>query len=159
MYERLLAWSEAHGNELPDNILFYRDGVSESQFALVKQYELPQIHKACARIANTRSSPGHKIAVTHLIVDKRHNTRFYSNKRTPIASVDKIGNFVPGLVVDDHVTTPMCGDFYLQSHKALAGSARNSHYFVLENGMALGAEHLQSMASLPPKAARRFKLA
>lgn len=40
----------------------------------------------------------------------------------------------------------MCSDFYLQSHKAIMGSARNSHYFVLENGMELTMEQLQTIA-------------
>lgn len=144
MSERLSAWSEANGGRMPENILFYRDGVSESQFALVKQHELPQIHAACKKMADEKKS-SRIIKVTHLIVDKRHNTRFYPPKDATGIMVDKQGNFLPGLVVDDHVTIPMCSDFYLQSHKALAGTARNSHYFVLENGIGLNMQELQSM--------------
>lgn len=74
--ERLIAWSDANDGTLSDNILLYRDGVSESQFALVKQHELPRIHAACQKLVKERKLDL-QIRVTHLIVDKRHNTRFY----------------------------------------------------------------------------------
>ena len=100
---------------------------------------------------------GGSIKITHLVVDKRHHTRFYPIPSSNNASflrhqnhqvTDRNGNFVPGFVVDHTITMPMCSDFYLQSHKALAGSARSSHYFVLENGMNLTMEELQVIVSI-----------
>lgn len=44
--ERLIDWAERHGNGLPANVLFYRDGASESQYAKLRSYEIPQIEKA-----------------------------------------------------------------------------------------------------------------
>ena len=44
--ERLLAWARCHNNQLPANVLFYRDGVSESQYDIVRRRELPQIQTA-----------------------------------------------------------------------------------------------------------------
>lgn len=44
--ERLIDWAEARGGRLPKRILFYRDGVSESQYDKVIREEMTQIHKA-----------------------------------------------------------------------------------------------------------------
>jgi eukaryotic translation initiation factor 2C len=35
---------------LPERIIFYRNGVSESQFDCVLQHELPQIQRACTKV-------------------------------------------------------------------------------------------------------------
>ena len=44
--ERLIDWAVEHGRELPKRILFYRDGVSESQYDKLVIEEMTQIHKA-----------------------------------------------------------------------------------------------------------------
>lgn len=45
--ERLIDWAIAHGGKkLPKRILFYRDGVSESQYDAVRQKEIPQLQRA-----------------------------------------------------------------------------------------------------------------
>lgn len=44
--ERLLDWAFEHKNRLPAQVLFYRDGVSESQYDKMRAYEIPQIKKA-----------------------------------------------------------------------------------------------------------------
>ncbi|KJX96923.1 hypothetical protein TI39_contig594g00028 [Zymoseptoria brevis] len=43
--ERLIDFQRVHGH-LPTRVLFYRDGVSESQYDKVRTYEIPQIQKA-----------------------------------------------------------------------------------------------------------------
>ncbi|TKA73489.1 hypothetical protein B0A49_07141 [Cryomyces minteri] len=82
--------------------------------------------------------------ITLLVVGKRHQTRSYPNQTTRKDQIDYQGNMVPGLVVDaERIRLPYYFDFYLQSHKALVGTARPAHYFVLENGMGLTADKLQ----------------
>jgi hypothetical protein len=44
--ERLIDWAFQHNNRLPKNILFYRDGVSESQYDGVRKKEIPQLEDA-----------------------------------------------------------------------------------------------------------------
>lgn len=44
--ERLLDWAAKNNWRLPENVLFYRDGVSESQYAKLRAYEIPQLDKA-----------------------------------------------------------------------------------------------------------------
>lgn len=44
--ERLIDWVMKHEQRLPERILFYRDGVSESQYDAVRTKELPQLKEA-----------------------------------------------------------------------------------------------------------------
>jgi hypothetical protein len=44
--ERLIDWADEHNGQLPKRILFYRDGVSESQYDKLIIEEMTQIHKA-----------------------------------------------------------------------------------------------------------------
>ncbi|TKA76812.1 hypothetical protein B0A49_03693 [Cryomyces minteri] len=144
MYERLGTWYQTNGT-LPQAILFDRDGVSESQFALVKKQELRKIENACKRFGRDRAKQDNwSPRITLLVVGKRHQTRFYPHQTTRKDQIDYQGNMIPGLVVDaERIRLPYYFDFYLQSHKALVGTARPAHYFVLENGMGLTADKLQ----------------
>ena len=59
--ERLLEWARNHGQKLPQNVLFYRDGVSESQYDILRRRELPQIQTAmnsAYRILDRQAPPG-----------------------------------------------------------------------------------------------------
>ncbi|OAL44588.1 Piwi-domain-containing protein [Pyrenochaeta sp. DS3sAY3a] len=133
--ERIRDWSSAHKNALPSHIVYYRDGVSDSQYFQVKENELPQIRKAFAEVAANmpgRSVP--KMDLTAIVVAKRHHMRFFSTEQ---------GNCRPGTLVDKCVTSPYFQDFYLQSHHAIKGTAKPAHYFVLENGKNQTAQQLQ----------------
>ncbi|KAK4557036.1 hypothetical protein LTR86_006017 [Recurvomyces mirabilis] len=61
------------------------------------------------------------------------------------------GNIKPGLLVENVITYPQNGDgvqdFFLQSHAALAGTARSAHYVVLRNdvGMQLSFQKIQQL--------------
>ncbi|KAK0935697.1 hypothetical protein LTR29_012699 [Friedmanniomyces endolithicus] len=44
--ERLLEWASRHNKTLPTKVLFYRDGVSESQYNILRRRELPQVQIA-----------------------------------------------------------------------------------------------------------------
>lgn len=44
--ERLIDWAQRHNNTLPTNMLFYRDGVSESQYDIIRRREIPQLQIA-----------------------------------------------------------------------------------------------------------------
>ncbi|PPJ52032.1 hypothetical protein CBER1_09824 [Cercospora berteroae] len=145
--ERLEVWVRKNKSP-PENILFYRDGVSESQFAMAKNQELPKVVEACKDYASTHpkfSSFNPKI--TLVVCGKRHHTRFYPPAEIDQSvkwALDDNNNFRPGLVVDDpSIRNPFHFDFYLQSHAALEGTARPCHYFVIRNDMGLSASALQ----------------
>ncbi|KAI0195172.1 ribonuclease H-like domain-containing protein [Xylaria flabelliformis] len=112
----------------PENILVYRDGVSEGQYSKVLEEELPQLRKACEQLYPAPDRQKGLPRMTLIIVGKRHNTRFYATKE---ADADRSGNPKPGTVVDRGVTEARSWDFFLQSHAAIKGTARPAHYFVV----------------------------
>ncbi|EAT81940.2 hypothetical protein SNOG_10546 [Parastagonospora nodorum SN15] len=133
--ERLMAWFMANKRTLPKNILYYRDGVSDTQYSQVKDRELPQIRKAFAAFAKKLGlMQVPKFKLTAYVVAKRHHVRMF-----PLAAdaAPKNGNCRPGTVVDSGITSPYFGDFYMQSHNGLIGTARSAHYFPLVNEMGL----------------------
>lgn len=112
----------------PENILVYRDGVSEGQYSIVLDEELPQLREACKELYPAPDTKKGLPRITLVIVGKRHNTRFYVTKE---ADADRSGNSRAGTVVDRGVTEARSWDFFLQSHAAIKGTARPAHYFVL----------------------------
>jgi eukaryotic translation initiation factor 2C len=150
--ERILDWHKKNG-KLPKRVLFYRDGVSESQYDVVREHEIPQIQKAFnkaqAVIAGTSTTADVQFELTFVVVGKRHNTRFYPLKHSDTFVKnnrgEENGNVKPGLVVDQVITHPFAMDFYLQSHNPIQGTGRSAHYYVITNGMNLSADELQSM--------------
>lgn len=72
MKSSLLAYREENG-ELPERIIVYRDGVSDSQLIMCKEYEIPQFHKAFADVQANYKPP-----LTFIVVQKRINTRIFA---------------------------------------------------------------------------------
>jgi eukaryotic translation initiation factor 2C len=124
---RLLLWRERN-KSLPENILVYRDGVSEGQYEIVLDQELPALRSACKAVYPATATKVGKPHITFIIVGKRHNTRFYPTKKE---EADRGGNPVNGTVVDRGVTEARNWDFFLQAHAAIQGTARPAHYYVV----------------------------
>ncbi|KAJ2458584.1 hypothetical protein GGF42_001987 [Coemansia sp. RSA 2424] len=120
----------------PQRIVFYRDGVSESQFSQVRDRELIEIQRACSSLEE-----GYRPEITFLAVLKRHNTRFFPMGRDG----DRTGNCVPGTVVDRSVTMPGMIDFYLFAHAAIQGTSRPTHYYVLHDDAKFTADAIQQL--------------
>ncbi|KAJ2655472.1 hypothetical protein IW148_006037 [Coemansia sp. RSA 1199] len=120
----------------PRHIIFYRDGVGETQFSQVRDRELIEIQRACSSV-----EPGYKPEITFLAVLKRHNTRFFPLNRTG----DRTGNCVPGTIIDRSVTIPSLFDFYLFSHAAIQGTSRPTHYYVLHNDAKFSPDEIQEL--------------
>ncbi|KAH7068121.1 ribonuclease H-like domain-containing protein [Paraphoma chrysanthemicola] len=138
--ERIKAWCNNNKGQLPKNILYYRDGVSDSQYSQVKENELPQIHKAYAAAAiHFKQSASTKCKLTAIVVAKRHHVRYMPQAKDKV----KNGNCKPGTLVDQGVTSPMFQDFYLQSHHSLQGSAKSAHYFLLVNEIGATEKQVQ----------------
>ena len=124
---RLLVW-ENKNKTLPENILIYRDGVSEGQYNLVLEEELPALRKACKEVYPATATKADMPRMTIIIVGKRHNTRFYPTKKE---DADRGGNPLNGTVVDRGVTEARNWDFFLQAHAAVQGTARPAHYYII----------------------------
>lgn len=126
---RLSLWRGKHkGVALPDNILVYRDGVSEGQYQQIIDDEVPLLRAACKDLYPAKDQARGLPRLTVIVVGKRHHTRFYP---TTVSDADRSGNTKPGTVVDRGVTEARTWDFFLQAHTALQGTARPAHYVVL----------------------------
>ena len=157
--ERLIDWATKHGDRLPTSVLFYRDGVSESQYDAIQTMEMPQLEKAfklASAYLNPEKPAEPKFKLTFVIVGKRHNTRFYAvNEKDTFDSKykqpngtwepEKNYNLTPGFVIDKKITHPYSNDFYLQSHEPLQGTGRSAHYFMLKNQMRFSADEIQKV--------------
>ena len=141
MEQRLRTYQRLSGN-LPQNILVYRDGVSEGQYARVLDEESPQIQKAIGRVYPANAI---KPKVSIIIVGKRHHTRFYPTRED---EADRSGNPKNGTVVDRGVTGERQWDFFLQAHMGLQGTARPAHYVVIQDGIGLGVDGLEQMVRI-----------
>ncbi|KJK86218.1 hypothetical protein H633G_09939 [Metarhizium anisopliae BRIP 53284] len=97
---------------LPENILIYRDGVSEGQYDMVLSQELPQLRRACEQVYPTVDTKNGLPRFTIIICGKRHKTRFYP---TTEQDCDRSGNTKPGTVVDR------------------GGTARPCHYYIVHD--------------------------
>ncbi|KAI0454625.1 ribonuclease H-like domain-containing protein [Xylaria acuta] len=127
---RLELWKSLRGPKTyPENILVYRDGVSEGQYEQVLTKELPKLREACKELYPVQDQKKGLPRMTLVIVGKRHHTRFYVTKDTDAHKTS--GNPKPGTVVDRGVTEARSWDFFLQSHAAIKGTARPAHYIVL----------------------------
>ncbi|KAK4865201.1 hypothetical protein LT330_001824 [Penicillium expansum] len=125
MLTRLNLWQKSNSGNLPQNILVYRDGVSDGQFAMVLVDELPKI-QAAAKAVYRGAMPN----ITIIVCGKRHNVRFYP---TNAKDQDRTSNPINGCIVDRGVTRPIFWDFYLQAQAPLQGSARPAHYIVIHD--------------------------
>ena len=126
---RLSLWrTRGKHASLPENLLVYRDGVSEGQYDHVIEAELPLIRKACGDVYPATDTKKGLPKITIVIVGKRHHTRFYPTKE---ADADRSGNPKNGTCVDRGVTEPRNWDFFIQAHTAIQGTARPAHYYVV----------------------------
>ncbi|KAG4427462.1 hypothetical protein IFR05_017056, partial [Cadophora sp. M221] len=128
MISRLNVWKKRNNGNLPVNIIMYRDGVSEGQYQLVLDEELPLIRNACRQLYPADATKQHFPKVSIIICGKRHHTRFYP---TAEKDADRSSNCEPGTIVDRGVTEVGGWDFFLQAHCCLQGTARSAHYYVI----------------------------
>ncbi|KAK1774471.1 post-transcriptional gene silencing protein QDE-2 [Copromyces sp. CBS 386.78] len=124
---RLELWrnNPVNNRTLPENILIFRDGVSEGQFQMVINHELPLIRAACKGVYPAGKLP----RITLIVSVKRHQTRFFPTDPKHIHLRSKSPK--EGTVVDRGVTNVRYWDFFLQAHASLQGTARSAHYTVL----------------------------
>ncbi|KAI1441847.1 Piwi-domain-containing protein [Annulohypoxylon stygium] len=119
---RIRLWNSKN-RRYPENILIYRDGVSEGQYDLVRKEELPMLQEACKELYPNGRMP----KITIIVVGKRHHTRFYKYFKGGAE------NPPPGTIVDRGVTEALTWDFFLQSHSPFKGTARPAHYIVVHD--------------------------
>ena len=137
LLSRLDAWTRLGKRaKLPENILVFRDGVSESQYDAVRNHELWLLRAACKSKYSTVQQEQGLPRISIVVVGKRHHTRFYPTRLED--SDGKTGNPKPGTVVDRGVTDARVWDFFLQAHTALQGTARSAHYYMVYDEIFTG---------------------
>ncbi len=112
---RLDKWQTANQGRLPENLIIFRDGVSEGQFKMVIDREIGFIRRACDLMYGGAKKP----RITLIVSVKRHQTRFYPTDPDHIHHRSKSPK--EGTVVDRGVTNVRYWDFFLQAHASLQG--------------------------------------
>jgi eukaryotic translation initiation factor 2C len=111
----------------PTTIMYFRDGVSEGQYAQVINEELASIKSAIGKHLPPTYRPNFVVTVC----SKRHHTRFFPDSNE--TKNPRHGNPKPGLLVERDCTHPVETDFYLVAHDSPLGTARPIHYHMLYN--------------------------
>ncbi|XP_030594224.1 piwi-like protein 2 isoform X1 [Archocentrus centrarchus] len=120
-------------HNLPEKIVVYRDGVSDSQLKMVEQYEIPQLIKCF------ETFPGYEPKLVFIVVQKRISTTLYS------WAANSFGTPPPGTVVDHTLTHKDWVDFYLMAHHIRQGCGFPTRYISLYNTANLTPDHLQRL--------------
>jgi hypothetical protein len=115
---RLQLWCHHNKSQLPENVVIFRDGVSEGQFNMVLDKELPHIRDACREVYPAKSDPP---GISLIVSVKRHQTRFYPTDAGHIHFQSKSPK--EGTIVDRGVTNARYWDFFLQAHASLKGKS------------------------------------
>ncbi|THG98010.1 hypothetical protein EW026_g4095 [Hermanssonia centrifuga] len=150
LVERLTLYKKNVG-ALPKRVIVYRDGVSESQYNLVNQKELPQILKA---FETFNAGQKYRPSLSIVVCGKRHHARFPG---TSAVHMTKNGNTLPGTVVDQGVTDIFNFDFYLQlSADAIQTGIHHASYMYARATKAVSLVPPAYYADLACERARRY---
>jgi len=113
----------------PDQIIVYRDGVSDSQLEAVRISEVQQAKNAVK-----------EAKLVYTVVQKRIHTRFLVQKGD-----GSVGNPWPGTVVDQDLISEDHPDFYLIPTKCSLSTVKPVHYIILHNDNAMPMKDLQNL--------------
>ncbi|XP_041996009.1 protein argonaute 16-like [Salvia splendens] len=132
MRELLLDFYKTSNGRKPTQIIVFRDGVSESQFAQVINIELDQIIKAYQHLGESDIPK-----FTVIVAQKNHHTKLFQ------ASAPE--NVPCGTVVDTKIVHPRYYDFYMCAQAGLIGTSRPAHYHVLLDDIGFSPDQLQNL--------------
>ncbi|GAA6005920.1 hypothetical protein JCM10207_007275 [Rhodosporidiobolus poonsookiae] len=121
----------------PEQLIFFRDGLSEGQFPQALHHELNAIRLACQKL-----DPTFKPKITYIVCAKRHHISMYPADGQ---GSDRTGNVKAGTTLDQGITSPFLFDWYCQSHGSLLGTSRSAHYTVLADDARFSADQLQQL--------------
>ncbi|KAJ2556673.1 hypothetical protein GGH12_006297, partial [Coemansia sp. RSA 1822] len=102
----------------PVQIVYLRDGVSDSQLEDVRRIELDGIIRGCKLV-----DPKYEPRVLLMIARKRHCTRF-------VQETSNFENCVPGTVVTEMTRN---GGFHLIAHHAIHGVSKPTYFLITHN--------------------------
>ena len=120
--------------KVPENILFYRDGVGEGQISIVIELELKKIINSLFEKYNSKAPK-----ITFIVVTKRIDDRF------AIISGNTLKNPNGGLIAMDGITKVDKSNFFMISQKVNQGTAKPTHYEIIINQCKWDLPKLQSI--------------
>ncbi|ERM95372.1 hypothetical protein AMTR_s00008p00203090 [Amborella trichopoda] len=130
--EALVEFFVSSNKRKPEQMIVFRDGVSESQFTQVLNIEVDQIIQACNHLED-----GYRPKITVIIAQKNHHTKLFQK--------DSDTNVPPGTVVDSVICHPRNYDFYMCAHNGPIGTSRPAHYHVLMDEIGFRPDDLQNL--------------
>ncbi|ETO07626.1 hypothetical protein RFI_29768 [Reticulomyxa filosa] len=98
-FECALDAFQKDNDTFPDQIIFYRDGVSVSQLDQIKKEEISELKQVLQQ-----KMKGKACNLEFIVVQKRVKTRFFAENEAPV---------VPGTVVDDLLSGPQVHEFFI----------------------------------------------
>ncbi|KAF3783946.1 argonaute 4B protein, partial [Nymphaea thermarum] len=141
--ELLLDFYQTSRKMKPQNMIIFRDGVSESQFSQVLNIELEQIIQACDLLER-----GYRPKITVIIAQKNHNTRLFQNSHDNVLPGSEACYrllLFPGTVIDTRICHPRYFDFYMCAHAGIIGTSRPTHYHVLMDEIGFSVDDIQRL--------------
>ncbi|THU80085.1 Piwi-domain-containing protein [Dendrothele bispora CBS 962.96] len=129
VYRAVDSWG-AMNRTIPQRILVFRDGLSEGELSGVAEWEIGEIRGSIEDVWRDRRVQAPFPKLTYIVVGKRHHITFFPSRGS--AASDHNGNCIAGFATSD-LKHPLTEDFYLQSHAAIQGTARSSHYTVIKD--------------------------
>ncbi|CAZ85753.1 unnamed protein product [Tuber melanosporum] len=126
MTQELLKRFQEQAKRDPSAIIYFRDGLSESELDKVVRSELAELKKVT------------KAKISVIVCVKRHHTRFF-----PLDKGDKNGNIAVGTVVENGHGK----DIFMVSHAGLQGTVRPTHYMMLHDENNLTAVDFQRICN------------
>ncbi|KAJ3822248.1 ribonuclease H-like domain-containing protein [Lentinula raphanica] len=130
VHDAVLTFGKQNGT--PNQLIFFRDGVSEGEFAQVAEREIQAIREGINTVWTLMKVKDPQPKLTFIIVGKRHHIVFLPGQDSP--ANDGKGNCVAGFASDrGSLSHPTITDFYLQSHAAIQGTSRSGHYTVIHD--------------------------
>ncbi|KAH7728981.1 WAGO-3 protein [Aphelenchoides avenae] len=118
----------------PETIVVVRDGISEGQFRMAADEELPALKAGCEDYRE-----GYKPRFVFVIGTKRHFKRFMVERD------GRLDNMLPGSVVEEKFTRTDCTEFYMQSHNPIQGTGKAVQYAVPVNETNITRDQLQAL--------------
>lgn len=119
-------------NTYPDQVIVFRDGVSDGQLELVAEHEAAQIE----RLFKT----SFEASFAFIVVQKRINLRFFQ------VAGKEYNNPPPGSVLDHTIMKRKYYDFLLVSQHVTQGTVTPTHYIVIKDNTTLTPDQMQKIS-------------
>ena len=121
----------------PERVIIYRNGCSEGQFSSLLKFEVPLIRAAMQALGCTPK-------VTVIVPNKLQNVRFFK-QQIQVSDRPPFQNLPPGVAIDTGAVHPTFVEFFLNSHKALQGTARTPKYTLIYDDSDFNLVDLETM--------------